>query len=69
VVVGQRNEAIVDVESSLDETQIEGYAADSIAGLMQRIAPLIGATDDQPVLIVNGEVIADPKEIERLPGD
>ncbi len=68
IVVGKRyGEAETTIETEFDEEGIAEYSADSIQELMQILSPMIDGSDEQPVLIVNGKRIADPRDIRGFP--
>ncbi len=67
MVVGRYGEADLRSETELDEQDVADYAASSIRDLLQQISPLIDGTEDQPILLVNGKRIADPRDIRGYP--
>lgn len=67
VVTAPYGEALVKPETELSEEDISHYGASSISELVQDIAPLIGGTGDQPILLVNGKRVGDSSGISGFP--
>lgn len=67
VVTARYGDALVDPEVELDEADIAIYGAGSIAELVQRIKPMIDASGDQPILLVNGKRVGGASGIAGFP--
>lgn len=67
VVTARYGEALVEPEVELSETDIAIYGAGSIAELVQRIKPMIDASGDQPILLVNGKRVGGASGIAGFP--
>lgn len=74
VVTAPRGEALVKPETEMNDQDIRRYGASSIGELVRDLAPLIGGSDDGPILLVNGKRMGDasaiigfpPEALERL---
>ncbi|WP_296615364.1 hypothetical protein [Sphingomonas sp.] len=70
VVTGKRyGAAVMDPERELDEDEIAAYALNSIREVMSEVGPQIDGNSDRPILLVNGQRIADPRDITSYPPD
>lgn len=70
IITGQRyGEARVPAETEIGEEEISSYGADNIDELVKRLGPLIGGTDDQPVILVNGQEIGFDQSILSYPAE
>jgi hypothetical protein len=69
VTADRYGEASVRAETELGEEEIGSYGADSVGELVKDIAPLIDATGEEPVILVNGERIGSAAEISVYPAE
>lgn len=69
VTAPRRGEAEVAAETELGEEEIASYGADSIDELIDRLAPLIGASGEEPVILVNGQDIGFDLSILGYPAE
>ncbi len=67
VVTARRGDALIKPETELSEDNIARYGARSIGDLLRRLAPLIGDTDEGPILLVNGKRIDGGSGITGFP--
>lgn len=67
VTAPRRGEAEVPAETEFGEEDIAGYGADSIDELLDRLAPLTGASGEEPVILVNGKEVGFDRSILGYP--
>ena len=70
VITGRRyGDAEVESESEIGEEEISSYGADSIDELVERLGPLVGGTDEEPVILVNGEEVGFDRSVLGYPAE
>lgn len=70
VVKGQRETSIIDgiiAEDELEEADISAYGADTVGDLLDQVASGIDASDDGPVVLINGQLANGIDDIADLP--
>lgn len=63
----RRGEAEVAAESEFNEDEIAAEGADSISELLDRLTPFMSDSDDEPVLLINGEPVGFDRSILSYP--
>lgn len=69
VTADRYGEAQVASESEFSEKEIAGQGADSIEQLLQRLAPFIDGSGEEPVVLVNGKPIGFDRSILAYPAE
>lgn len=67
VTAQRRGEAEVSAETEFSQDEIAGYGADSIDEILDLLAPLMGASGEEPVILVNGKEIGFDRSILAYP--
>lgn len=67
VTAPRRGEAEVPAETEFGEEEIAGYGADNIDEILGLLAPLIDASGEEPVILVNGKEIGFDRSILAYP--
>jgi len=69
VTAPRRGEAEVPAETEFSEEEIAGYGADNIDEILDLLAPLIDASGEEPVILVNGKEIGFDRSILAYPAE
>lgn len=69
VIAPRRGEAEVAAETEFGEEEIASYGADSIDELLDRLAPLIDASGEEPIILVNGKEVGFDRSILGYPAE
>lgn len=67
VTAPRRGEAEVPAETEFGEEEIASHGADSIDELLERLAPLIDGSGEEPVILVNGKEVGFDRSILGFP--
>ncbi|RIV79170.1 hypothetical protein D2V04_03920 [Pelagerythrobacter aerophilus] len=65
----RRGEAEVAAETEFDEAEIASQDADSIQELLDRLAPFIDPSGEEPVILINGEPVGFERSILSYPAE
>lgn len=70
VITAQRyGDAKVEAETEIGEEEIATYGADNIDELVKRLGPLVGGSDEEPIILVNGEEVGFDRSILGYPAE
>ncbi|MCW4462301.1 TonB-dependent receptor [Sphingomonas sp. BT-65] len=70
VITAQRyGDAKVEAETEVGEAEIASYGADSIEELLKRLGPIATGSDEEPVILVNGQEVGFDRSVLGYPAE